>query len=178
MKTRNFLLACFLLAGFAACKKDNQKAVDNTADNSMSFTLDGKSYTAALLAMSGTTAADADDAGKTDSVLFIIAQTDSSNTAARIALTMTFRKGSVQPGNYSDTAYASDGISWTPVLNKDDYYQSSFKNYAVIQLTNASSTTLEGTFKGQVVATNDVNKISTITDGKFKINPQTVSKAD
>lgn len=175
MKTRNLLFACLLLAGFTACKKDKQKTVENTPDNSLSFTLDGKAYNGAILVLSKTTVTDGQDESKLDSAYFITALTDSSATSAQIVLSMTFEQGKVLPGNYSDTAYASDGISWTPVIGGDGYFQSSIQNYSVIQLTRADGAYLEGTFKGQIVSVNDAQKISTVANGKFKINTQTVA---
>ncbi|PUZ27809.1 hypothetical protein GA0116948_106128 [Chitinophaga costaii] len=179
MKFRHLLLACLLLpAIFAACKKDSDKKNSQpvAADNSLSFKLDGKDYSAKIMVLNAGVAIDNEDDNKEDTVYAIVALTDSTASSAQIMLTMTFRQGRPLPGNYGDTTYASDGINWVPALGGNDFYQSSITHYSVIQLSRADNAYLEGTFNGEVASTTDQDKVNKISDGKFKINMETVTK--
>lgn len=179
MKTRHLLMACVLPVLFAACKKDSndKPATPAMADNTVAFTLDGKSYTTSGLQLSTASVQDQEE-DHMDSLYVLTGITSNTAIAGQLTLSITFRKGQVTVGNYGDTAYATDGVDWVPALGGEDFYQSNSSHYSTIQVTHADGQVLEGTFSGEIASTVDQDRVLKLTGGKFRINLATVAKGN
>ena len=168
MKVKFLLFAAVLVAGFSACKKDSNNSPAATADNTMSWTIDGKSHTAKLVTFASS------NYNTTDTAYFITAVDALDTTENTMEVDVVFPNSVVKTGTYSDSSGLGTVLKYFGAKNSDIGF-STYKNYSVITITRADSI-VEGTFSGPILSTIDGTTIRPVTDGKFKVNLKTVTQ--